>query len=63
MPRWLLGALLAAGCATAAPEARFAALEHLCVHCNCLMPAGTEPDALCAACNCGKRAHQCVRGE
>ena len=53
--------LLSSGCA-ARPHSlhRFAMQEHLCVHCNCLMPAGIEPDAICPVCNCGKKAKDCV---
>lgn len=61
-----LMALLLGGCAGTHPAARLARggmPEAMCVHCNCLMPAGIDPDALCPVCDCGKRAHQCVRGE
>jgi len=57
-------ALLLAGCASTAP-ARLASggmPEAMCVHCNCLMPAGVDPNAMCPVCDCGKVAHQCVRG-
>ena len=51
-----------AGCAGAAEAIRVAGgEEHLCKHCNCLMPAGVDPESLCSVCHCHKRAHQCVR--
>ena len=59
----LLAALLLLGTGCAAHTQgmhQFAMLEHLCVHCNCLMPAGIEPDAICPVCNCGKKAKECV---
>jgi len=52
--------LMVMGCATSGDLREFAAVEHLCVHCNCLMPAGTDPESTCTVCNCGKRARQCV---
>ncbi len=58
----LLGVgLLMGGCAAHAQDLRgFASQEHLCVHCNCLMPAGIDPEAICPVCNCGKKAKECV---
>lgn len=51
------------GCVAAAPMRHVAGLpETMCKHCNCLMPAGTDPASTCTACNCGKRTHQCLRG-
>lgn len=62
MRHGLLPVLLAAGCATAPVNAiHFAAGEHMCTHCNCLIPKGTDPHATCAVCTCGKPSHQCVR--
>lgn len=62
--RWsrLLLVVLVAGCATAAAPREFTAADHLCKHCNCFMPSGTDPDSTCAVCKCGKQAHQCLRG-
>lgn len=64
---WMLAALVAAGalqgCASVAQPAHLASsAESLCKHCNCLMPAGIDPDAACPVCECGKRAHQCRLG-
>ncbi len=54
--------LLEAGCATAhRPTRSFAMQEHLCVHGNCLMPAGIDPRAMCLVCKCKKKARECVR--
>ena len=62
MRHGLLPILLAAGCATAPVNlATFAAEEHMCAHCNCFLPKGTDPQAACAVCACGKLSHQCVR--
>ena len=53
---------LLCGCAATSQGSHLAAMpESMCKHCNCLMPAGVDPQATCPACNCGKRAHQCVR--
>ncbi|GEM_PF-6825372 len=58
----LLLVVLAAGCATAPVDlTRFHETAHLCVHCNCFMPKGTDPHAVCAVCKCGKLSHQCAR--
>jgi hypothetical protein len=51
------------GCAGAWKQARMARGESMCVHCNCLMPAGIDPEAMCPVCKCGKRARECVRGQ
>ena len=58
-------ALLLGGCAGASPTVRLAGggmPEAMCVHCNCLMPAGVDPEVACPVCDCERRAHQCVRG-
>ena len=47
--------------ATASLMCRLPRTEALCTHCNCLMPAGIDPNAMCPVCNCGKKAHECVR--
>ncbi len=54
--------VLSGGGATAAAPQQFAAADHLCKHCNCFMPVGTDPESTCAVCKCGKQAHQCIRG-
>ena len=55
--------LVGAGCAGNLHESRLASAgETMCKHCNCLMPTGLDPERTCPVCNCGKRAHQCVRG-
>lgn len=63
--RWIALLALMAGCATAPRGVRLASAgmpEAMCRHCNCLMPAGIDPDALCPVCECGRKAHECVRG-
>ena len=64
--RWQILAVVClalSGCATAVPPARLAsAHETMCKHCNCLMPAGVDPEATCPVCTCGRKAHRCVRG-
>ena len=51
------------GCGATTRTARLAGMpEAMCRHCNCLMPAGTDPHAICKVCDCGKAAHQCMRG-
>ena len=67
MPRlWPCVAVLVlagSGCAGTLHESRLASAgETMCKHCNCLMPSGADPERICPVCNCGKRAHQCVRG-
>jgi len=61
----MLIAVLLAGCASAQPArlAHGGMPEAMCIHCNCLMPAGTDPNGMCPVCDCGKLAHECVRGE
>ena len=62
---WPLVLLVAAcsGCASAPASVRFAkGLEVMCKHCNCLMPAGDEPGAMCPICDCGYTVHECERG-
>ena len=55
--------LFTGGCADLSQTTRLAsANETMCKHCNCLMPAGVDPDATCPVCSCGRSAHQCVRG-
>ncbi len=57
---WLL---ILNGCAGPSAYARLASgQEAMCKHCNCLMPAGTDPEHTCPACDCGYVARQCVRG-
>ena len=51
------------GCTSLAAHRRMASsAETMCKHCNCLMPAGVDPEAICPVCECGYKAHQCVRG-
>lgn len=62
---WRVGLLLLlaiGGCGTTRPTHLVSLPEEMCKHCNCLMPAGVDPEALCPVCNCKKQAHQCVRG-
>ena len=63
LARWLGVLLLASGCVATSATRRVASLpEAGCKHCNCLMPAGVDPQATCPVCHCGRRTHQCVRG-
>ena len=67
MPRaWLVVAvslITGTGCAGTLHESRLASAgEAMCKHCNCLMPAGVDPETTCPVCTCGKRAAHCVRG-
>ena len=55
-------ALMLSGCATASLSRLASTDEGLCKHCNCLMPAGTDPEGTCPVCTCGRKAHQCLRG-
>ncbi len=55
--------LFLVGCAGSTAQTRLASTaEVMCRHCNCLMPAGVDPEAICPVCKCGRKAHQCVRG-
>lgn len=55
--------LILGGCAHTTSVTRLSALpEVLCKHCNCLMPAGLDPQTTCPVCECGRRTHRCVRG-
>ncbi len=55
--------LVSAGCAGTLHQSRLASAgEAMCKHCNCLMPAGIDPDTTCPVCKCGLAARQCVRG-
>ncbi len=59
----VFGFLLLSGCAGMSEELQMAqAGETVCKHCNCLMSAGTDPEATCAVCHCGFKTHQCTRG-
>lgn len=58
----LLLLLVIGGCASPQPVHLAGLPESMCKHCNCLMPAGLDPQGVCPVCNCGKRSHQCVRG-
>ncbi len=59
---WVCLAALS-GCATPSSSSRLAGLpEAMCKHCNCLMPAGLDPNGMCPVCDCGRRNHHCVRG-
>ena len=52
-----------AGCAGSLSESRVAsAREVMCKHCNCLMPAGLDPELMCPVCNCRKTVRECIRG-
>lgn len=58
------GLLFTSGCAGPAQDTKLASTrETMCRHCNCLMPSGVDPDAACPVCNCGRKAHRCVRGQ
>ena len=58
-----VGFMVMSGCAGASQSVRMArASEVVCKHCNCLMPAGTDPESTCTVCQCGFKAHRCVRG-
>ena len=61
-----LGVLAVAGlmgCAGPSNAIRLSSgAEYMCRHCNCVMPAGVNPEAACPACNCGKKARECRRG-
>ena len=61
--RWFMAAvLLLSGCAGIAEHRKVAwEQEGMCKHCNCLMPAGIDPEAKCPVCKCGYPAHQCRR--
>lgn len=45
--------------ATTCPRAPMG--ETMCKHCNCLMPAGVDPDAMCPVCHCKRHAIECRR--
>jgi len=67
----LVPVLLIGGCHATTPERQgqshismlkrySSAKEGLCVHCNCVMPAGIDPESICPVCKCGKKALECV---
>ncbi len=50
------------GCAGPSDAARLSSgAEYMCRHCNCVMPAGVDPEAACPVCNCGMKARECRR--
>ncbi len=62
--RWrvLLGLVLA-GCAGPAGGLRTTwDIGGMCKHCNCVMPAGIDPGAMCPVCDCGFISLHCLRG-
>ena len=60
---WAACGLLLGGCTSVPTRQRVASTgETMCKHCNCLMPAGVDPEALCPVCTCGHKARECVRG-
>ena len=65
MPRlaWLIALGLLSGCANGGSPRTYLAqnVETMCKHCNCLMPAHIDPEAKCPVCDCGRKAHACVR--
>ena len=51
------------GCAGPSNAARLSSsAEYMCKHCNCVMPAGVDPEAVCPVCNFGLKARECRRG-
>jgi hypothetical protein len=50
------------GCAGPSTGVRLSAeSEYMCRHCNCLMPAGIDPEARCPVCDCQMKARECRR--
>ena len=50
------------GCAGPSAARLSSNAEYMCRHCNCVMPAGVDPEAMCPVCNCGLKARECRRG-
>lgn len=62
----LVLALFVAGCAHGPGNALRLARDSgalLCRHCNCFMPADSDLNQICTACDCGYVGHQCIRGK